>query len=126
MFQFFKNLFGSSKNTETLLNGVKNGIDKAIYTKEEKAEMQKSLMLIQLEMLKARLNLSSITRRYLAWAIMGVYLIFVITGGILEFYNRELAQHLFSMLDKTYLGDAFLSVVFLYFGSYGLRQVVKK
>lgn len=35
---FFGRLFGSAKATESMIDGVKSGLDKLVYTKEEKAE----------------------------------------------------------------------------------------
>lgn len=47
------NLFGSSKVVDTVVDGVYNGVDKAFYTDEEKAENNLKKADLKIKMLKA-------------------------------------------------------------------------
>lgn len=78
MWTFIKSLFGSSGDTgkalETAADGLYNGIDKLIYTDEEKADALaevRPLFLKFAEKAYDQNSIRSITRRWLAFMVVG-------------------------------------------------------
>ena len=78
-------LFGSSKSTGTALeaaaDGLSNGIDKLVYTQEEKAEAMQGARATFLEFAKVahdQNSIRSVTRRWLAFMIVGPTMLFYV------------------------------------------------
>lgn len=82
-------LFGSSKSTGTVLeaaaDGLSKGIDKLVYTQEEKAEALQGARSTFLEFAKVAYDqnsIRSITRRWLAFMVVGPTILFYIGAAI--------------------------------------------
>jgi len=76
LFSWFGKLFGTDKATEKLIDTVSNGLDKAFYTAEEKAEDRardvteaRSFILKWLESTTG----SRLARRVIAFAVTGIW-----------------------------------------------------
>ena len=73
--------FLSGKRADQLVDGAIKGIDALFFTKEEKAQQSIKVADAQVEYLKTTLNENtarSLTRRYLAIAIIGVFLLLLL------------------------------------------------
>lgn len=117
--------FLKSKTGGKLIDNISSCIDKSFYTKQEKAETHKKLLSIQLEALKIRSNLSSRTRRWLAWGTFSVFLFFVLLGGILTAFKMDQGSDVIRLLEETALGELAMMVGGVYFGSYGIGNIIK-
>lgn len=89
MFSFIKGLFGSSKNTDTVVEtaakGIYNGIDMLVYTDEEKAlasakGVDKFLEFVG--MTSDQNSIRSVARRWLAFMVVGPVMLDVVIASI--------------------------------------------
>lgn len=118
------NFFGGTEAATHVIkkaaDGVYNGIDKAIYTDEEKSEDKIIRLKSYLDFAKQTLDENSIrnvTRRWLAWGVVGwtlinaqVAIVYAIRG------QTEVVQRIIDVAVAFQIGMAFLSVMGLYFG----------
>lgn len=82
-------LFGSNKSTgavlETAADGLYNGIDKLIYTQEERAEALQGARTVFLKFAKVAYDqnsIRSITRRWLAFMVVGPTILFYMLAAV--------------------------------------------
>jgi len=118
------NFFGGSEAAahviKTAADGVYNGIDKVIYTDEEKSEDNTLRLKSFLDFAKQTLDENSIrnvTRRWLAWGVVGwtlinaqIAIVYAIRG------QTEVVDRIIDVANAFSIGLAFLSVMGLYFG----------
>lgn len=126
MFKWITSLFGSNKETGEILNkaadGIYNGLDKLIYTDEEKAEalaQGRELFLKFAEKAYDQNSIRSITRRWLAFLIVGPCIGFYISSAIVYFFDINAANHLMQM--ATGLTPWAGGVLVFYFGPHLIR-----
>lgn len=124
--------FGTPKLVDTAADAVKTGVgmlDNAFYTDQEKAadahKMVETWIKIQ-ETTASENSIRSITRRVLAWIIMGAFISLVIFACGAWKIDPAWADYIKQMLVDTSLGYLALIVGFFYFGSYAVGQYVKK
>lgn len=127
----FASIFGSAKNTETIVNGAVSGIDKMFYTKEEKAENAGRAAEWFLKYLEAT-NPQNLARRLIAMVIVGLWALLILIGiaakGIETYFFVVPieGQVLFSTFIFNVLTDIvmypFLTVIGFYFAAHVLRQ----
>ena len=104
MISWLTGLFGGKSNTGDVLNkaadGIYNGLDKLVYTDEEKAEalaQGRELFLKFAEKAYDQNSIRSVTRRWLAFLVVGPCIGFYITSAITFFFSQEVANHLMTM-----------------------------
>ncbi len=95
-------LFGGSDSKDRNISksmevarGVGNWIDERDYTPEEKAKADADNLKTLLEGVKATQNESSVrsnTRRVLAWAIMGVFLLAFIVCFVIKLFGGDITD----------------------------------
>ncbi|WP_054715347.1 hypothetical protein [Marinifilum fragile] len=93
--------FLSSKRSEKIIDGAIKGIDALFFTKEEKAQQSLKVADAQMQFLKTTLSENSarsLTRRFLALAIVGVFLLLILGAGLAYPINQEYAKFLFQLL----------------------------
>ena len=123
-------IFGTPKVIDTVAETVKSGVgmlDNAFYTEQEKAANNAKMMDLWLEIQKTTASensIRSITRRYLAWVVMGTYVLIVLMACIVWKLDPAWAEYILSLLTKTNLSYLALIVGFFYFGSYAIGQYV--
>jgi len=121
-------IFGTPKVIDTVAETVKSGVgmlDNAFYTEQEKAANNAKMMDLWLEIQKTTASensIRSITRRYLAWVVMGTYVLIVLMACIVWKSDPAWAEYILSLLTKTNLSYLALIVGFFYFGSYAIGQ----
>jgi len=117
-FKWITGLFGSSDSADNVLekaaDGIYNGLDKLFYTDEEKAEglaKGRALFLDFAKVAYDQNSIRSVTRRWLAFMVMGPIMLIVILSAIfygigiffldtVDDYNTgvEYAKFLFDMV----------------------------
>jgi len=123
-------IFGTPKVIDTVAETVKSGVgmlDNAFYTEQEKAANNAKMMDLWLEIQKTTASensIRSITRRYLAWVVMGTYVLIVLMACIVWKLDPAWAEYILSLLTKTNLSYLALIVGFFYFGSYAIGQYI--
>lgn len=129
----FWDFFGTTKVIDTVADTVKSGvgmIDNAFFTDQEKAKagLDYANAWLQIQLALAQENsLSSITRRMLAWTIMGVFLFLVLFACIVWKYDPEWSKYILQVLENTTIGWLVVAVGATYFvGYFGLRMKDKK
>lgn len=119
-------LFGGAKSAEKVLDGAVSGIDKVFYTDEEKADAREKLGAYWLEAQKVLLNESNsagITRRILAWIIMGEFALLVLIAAIAFPFLPEYSQFLVGLIEGQ-LSLLVLTVGGFYYGPFFLQRLV--
>ena len=122
MFKFLKSLFSSGRTIERSIDLI----DKSFYTDQEKAGTDIKKIELKSQILAQRLSLSSLTRRYLAWAIMMTFLFLYVVSFFILIFNKELGVSLFEYISKSLLGELAMMVAFMYFGSHSINSVIGK
>jgi len=123
-------IFGTPKVIDTVAETVKSGVgmlDNAFYTEQEKAANNAKMMDLWLEIQKTTASensIRSITRRYLAWVVMGTYVLIVLMACVVWKSDPAWAEYILSLLTKTNLSYLALIVGFFYFGSYAIGQYI--
>lgn len=123
-------IFGSSKNTETVVDGAVKGIDKLFYTDEEKAEASQKMSEWFLRYLEAT-QPQNISRRFIAIVVVLLWAVLILVGMIsraveqwLEVTVVEGSQH-FSAFTFQVLTDVvmnpFMIIMGFYFAAHLLR-----
>lgn len=121
MFSFLKGLFGSSKNTDTIVEtaakGIYNGLDALVFTEEEKAQYRQQQAETVLEFAKIAYDqnsIRSITRRWLAFMVTAPPTLAAIIGILVYPWYPEYSQFLFSFVGAN--GLLVGGVLAFYFG----------
>jgi hypothetical protein len=123
-------IFGTPKVIDAVADTVKSGVgmlDNAFYTEQEKAANNAKMMDLWLEIQKTTASensIRSITRRYLAWVVMGTYVLIVLMACVVWKSDPAWAEYILSLLTKTNLSYLALIVGFFYFGSYAIGQYI--
>ncbi|MBW2645076.1 MAG: hypothetical protein JRE23_02655 [Deltaproteobacteria bacterium] len=129
---FLTGILGTPKVVDTVADTVKSGmgmLDNAFYTDQEKAKDAGKVMETWLAIQKATANensVRSITRRILAWIIMGTFVLLVVAACIVWKFDPGWAAYIKDTIVDTKLAYLALIVGFFYFGSYGLGTLIKK
>lgn len=107
--------------------GLIKGIDKIFYTDEEKEDARKEARVWWLEMMKTVKDESSVTaltRRYIAFAITGLFLLCVITSILLLLFRSNLFSNMWLITQEVSL--YFGGIMFFYFSVYVAGRVIDK
>jgi len=115
-------IFGAlgKKNVDKVINGAISGIDKLVFSQEERADFNKNVADSVSTFVKNTVDENStrsITRRFIAFAVMGVYLILVLGSGIAFFFNEKASIFLFE-LSKSQSTMAIMVAAFYFSGYY--------
>lgn len=131
MFGKLTSLLGGADTAEhtvkKVVDGVYNGVDKLFYTDEEKSDARQKAwdsVLSFITMAYADQNSTrSVTRRWLAWAIVGSILLSFFVSLVLILLDKpEKAKAIIELANAYNLGEAFLGVIVFYFGVQFMRS----
>ncbi len=107
--------------------GIIAGIDAAWFTPEEKSRAAFEITQAAIQMVVAtqgEATVRSITRRVLAWMIMGTFLFLLMFGTLVYKFDATWAAYCLSSAKAlTFLATP---VGIFYFGYYGIKQLGKK
>jgi hypothetical protein len=136
MIGMLTSLFGggetASKSIDLIsssVRGIGGFIDEQEFTTEERVKAQMELARLNQELVKSTMHensIRSITRRILAWSIMGSFLALILLSSIVYAipfpsdtsdirFGPEWAEHIMMVVDQ--LGNMALAVSIFYFGS---------
>jgi len=135
---FFGKLFGTEKALTSIVDGVSSGLDKLIYTDEEKADAaakdrsEARAMVVQW---MASTQGQNLARRLIALSItgawLGLYLISVVTSFIAIFVgsditvNKLLAASALSKNSAIELNNAVMLILAFYFAAPHMGDIAK-
>ncbi len=123
-------IFGSKKNTETIVDGAVSGLDKMFFTKEERAEASHKLSEWYLKYLAAT-QPQNLARRLIALAIVWLWWLLVFLGvavrGVEVWLNlqAEFSEFIFKVLVEVVM-QPFSIVVGFYFLTHTVRAYQKQ
>lgn len=123
---------GAPKVVSLVADTVKSGmgmIDNAFYTKQEKAADASKVMTTWLAIQTAiaqENSVRSITRRLLAWSVMGLFLFLILIAAVVWKLDAAWSVHIKELIVETRLMYLAMIVGFFYFGSYGIGTLIKK
>lgn len=106
---------------------VASGLDKLFFTDQERAQISMETAQLHLKLIETTMNESSIrsiTRRVLAWAIMLIFLLLIISCAGVWKFDQEWAKFIFQCAGQLY--ELVLLVAFFYFGYFAVSSVVRK
>ncbi len=122
----FWDLFSGEKTVEKAVNlvddsvrGVGGWIDEQQFTEQEKAENRQRLMDFRLKVLSKTADESSvrsISRRILAWTIVGVFLMLVVTAAIGTVLGALWVKGVVTLINA--MSSSYLAVTSFYFVSH--------
>lgn len=117
---FFSWLFGGSKSAETTVQSISNGIDKAFYTEEEKADAQAIKREWVLEYMKNTMP-QGVARRFLAFIVGAIWLICILTYLILLLCSQTQTAELIIKATHENVTVPFEWVMGFYFATWALK-----
>lgn len=119
---FFGKLLGTDKAVDIADKTISTGltlIDNAFYTDEEKAANKQVMINAWMkahELISKETSPKSISRRVVAWSIIGLFSLAFINGCIyISFEDYDRLDKLIEWVDRTKLGWAFCGVIGFYF-----------
>ena len=121
----------SSRTVNNIFDGIASGIDKAVYTDEEKADYNAANQKLRFETLKLVLANSSqgdsLTRRILAYFIVFFYFGCGFLSWTLSIFTltENYAKGLYNLITTSPPGYV-TAVLSIYFGYFGIKQSVGK
>lgn len=108
------------KDTSKIVEGAVSGIDRLFLSKEEKVDSMMKIADAQAEWVKSTLNsdtVSSKARRYIAVAVIFVFLAMLITSIAFYRTDKEYSMFIFDMA-KSDISILVIMIAGFYFGGY--------
>ena len=119
MNKFWGAIFGSSKNTETIINGAVAGMDKIVFTKEERADANAKLGEWYLKYLEAT-QPQNLARRFIAIVVVGLWAVVVLLGIATNYFNVSFSDYVFNTLSSV-VNPPFMIIIGFYFAAHVVR-----
>jgi uncharacterized membrane protein (DUF106 family) len=119
-----KSIFGSSKNSETLVQGAVKGLDAIVFTKEEKSQANQQLSEWYLKYLEAT-QPQNVARRFIAIIIVFLWAGLIVVGTAAHWFDPLYSGFIFGVLVSTVM-DPFLVVIGFYFLTHAVRAYTNK
>ncbi len=102
------------------IKGIGSWIDNSNYTDQEKAATLDNRVAAHLklvELANKENSIRSVTRRYMAWAIVGFTLVWASIGMVLAIFGaKDRVSAMLEVAAAFQLGNAFVAVAAFYFG----------
>lgn len=117
-------IFGSKKNTTTLVDSAVAGMDKMFFTDEERAEGMAKMRDWYLRYLEAT-QPQNLARRYIAMFVVALWTFLVLLAVLAWQWNTEYSRFIFQVL-KDSVGTPFAIIIGFYFAAHVARQLPKK
>ena len=113
-------IFGSSKNTATIVDGAVKGLDALVYTDEEKAITRAQSAEWFLRYLQAT-QPQNLARRLIALVIVGLWAMLIILGVAFYHWAPAFSEFVFEVLRDVVM-NPFLMVMGFYFAAHVVRS----
>ena len=117
-------IFGSSKNTETVVDGAVKGLDKMFFTKEERSEANQKLSEWYLKYLAAT-QPQNIARRFIAVIVTLLWSALIIAGIVVRWWSYEASDYVFKILGEIVM-QPFSIIIGFYFLTHAVRAYQDK
>jgi hypothetical protein len=124
--KLFDWIFGASNSAGKVIDGAIAGIDKIVYTEEEKADARSKLLeqWIKLqETLGEETTVRGVTRRILAIMFCGAYILLSVSSAFIWPFWQEYANFLWEVANGQY-GWITTAVAVFYFGPYAFEKML--
>ena len=112
-------IFGSSKNTETVVDGAVKGLDKMFFTQEERSEANQKLSEWYLKYLSAT-QPQNIARRFIAVVITLLWAFLIVAGIVIRWWSYEASDYVSAVLTDVVM-QPFSIVIGFYFLTHAMR-----
>jgi hypothetical protein len=122
-------LFAGPKAAEKVLDGTIAGIDKLVFTEEEKNDARKEALAMWLklqEMMGEETSVRGMTRRILAVMVVGVYIVLSLLSVAVWPWMKDWADFIWEVANAGQYGWMTLTVVVFYFGPYVIERMFAK
>lgn len=119
MRKIFGAIFGSPKNTETIVSGAAAGLDKIFFTKEEKSEANQKLADWYLKYLAAT-QPQNLARRLLAIIVALLWAFLILFGIGVRWFSYEMSDFVFKTMDEL-VHQPFMLIMGFYFLAHVVR-----
>jgi hypothetical protein len=116
-------IFGSSKNTESIVNGAVSGLDKMFFTKEEKSEANAKLSEWYLKYLEAT-QPQNLARRLIAMIVVLLWAALILAGVAVYRFDMTYSEYVFRVLNDVVM-NPFLMIMGFYFAAHVVRAFNK-
>ena len=116
-------IFGSSKNTQNIVDGAVSGLDKMFFTKEEKSEANAKLGDWYLKYLEAT-QPQNLARRLIAMMVVFLWAMLVVAGVAVYKFDLNYSEYVFRVLDDVVM-NPFLMIMGFYFAAHVVRAFNK-
>jgi hypothetical protein len=127
--KLFDWLTAGPKAAEKVLDGAISGIDKLVYTDEEKADARKEFMEHWLKLqatLGEETTVRGVTRRLLALLVVGTYVGLSVGSVLVWKFDKAYADFIWEVANAGQYGYMTLAVVVFYFGPYVFERLFGK
>ena len=112
-------IFGSSKNTETIVDGAVSGLDKIFFTSEEKAEANQKLGEWYLKYLAAT-QPQNLARRFIALIVVVLWALLILSAVALYRFDTGYSMFIFDTLNEN-VNTPFSIIIGFYFAAHLAR-----
>ena len=112
-------IFGSSKNTETIVDGAVSGLDKIFFTAEEKAEANAKLGEWYLKYLAAT-QPQNLARRFIALIVVLLWAVMILAAVMVYRFDSGYSMFIFDTLNET-VNTPFSIIIGFYFAAHLAR-----
>ena len=116
-------IFGSSKNTETIVDGAVSGLDKMFFTKEEKSEANAKLSEWYLRYLEAS-QPQNLARRFIAIIVVVLWSMMILFGVLTWRMDSEYSVFIFDTL-RDIVNAPFMIIIGFYCAAHVVRSFNK-
>lgn len=113
------NIFGSSKNAETIVTGAAKGLDALFFTKEEKAQANQKLADWYLQYLAAT-QPQNLARRLLALIVALLWAVLILFGIGIRWHSYEMSDFVFKTMNEL-VHQPFMMIMGFYFLAHIVR-----
>lgn len=118
--EFFGGADKAAETVDKVTTAMINGIDKVIYTKEEKEETKTERFKLVYDFVTKTFDENSVrnvTRRWMAWGVTGFILFNAQLCIVLYLMGRtEQVKGIIEIVNAFMLGEAFVGIMVAYFG----------
>jgi len=112
-------VFGTAKNTETIINSAVKGLDAIVFTDEEKAEANAKLGEWFLKYLQAT-HPQNLARRLIAIMVVGVWTWLIVMGALFYPWLPDYSLFMFETI-KNVVNTPFSIIIGFYFATHLAR-----
>ena len=116
MRKLFSAIFGSSKNTETIVSGAVAGLDKIFFTAEEKSEANAKLGEWYLRYLEAT-QPQNLSRRLIAIVVVVLWALLVVVAVASWWLDVAYSQFVFKVIEDN-VNTPFAIIIGFYFAAH--------